>query len=146
LALRSPTSGASYGPLLGSRHLAIRIQQQLEDLLASSMEETVANNRHAGLLLWMAAMGAWAATQNAPSANEGEEDQPGEQILLQRTTLWQELVRALGINTLDAFRAHMLSFLWVEQSCSYFLSSMWESMNGSVYEIVDDYQAKSVHV
>ena len=133
LALRPQTSGASYGPLLGSSYLAMRIQQFLEGLAAANMEEAGTGDRHAELLLWMATMGAWAGSQTPLAASEGGEDQQEEQMLVLGTSLWRELVCELDINTLDDFRVHMLSFLWLDESCGPFAINLLESR--SVIEI-----------
>ena len=133
LALRPQTSGASYGPLLGSSYLAMRIQQFIEGLAAADMEEAGTGDRHAELLLWMATMGAWAGSQTPLAASERDEDQQEEQMLVLGTSLWRELVCELDINTLDDFRVYMLSFLWLDESCGPFAINLLESR--SVIEI-----------
>ena len=127
LALRPQTSGASYGPLLGSSYLAMRIQQFIEGLAAADMEEAGTGDRHAELLLWMATMGAWAGSQTPLAASERDEDQQEEQMLVLGTSMWRELVSKLDINTLDDFIVHMSSFLWLDESCRPFASNLWES-------------------
>lgn len=127
IAFQSWNSDSSQ-PLLGSAFLAAAIEKLLKQAMATKVTDPLTIQKHAGLFLWIACMGTWAASQDNSTGLVADESLPNRQSMFQDEDMWATLLRVLGIHSLETFKAQLQDFLWVERSCGPFISRMWNNL------------------